>query len=89
MSDLYPTKSRLDLLRAVGNRRVIAANATIRRVVGDLTPTRPGSGVSTINRRCDAAIREMEHAGWVRLGADGTYYELTPDGAAVLAGGAR
>jgi predicted transcriptional regulator len=71
---LYPTKTRLDLLRAVENRRVFTANGiTVRRTDGD----------QNLNRRCDAVVREMEAAGWVRLGNTGTY-ELTDAGRDLL-----
>lgn len=72
---LIPNRARRDLLRAVHNNRVrrTPAGHTIRRV---------DAGVS---RRCDVAVREMETAGWVRLG-DGGLYELTAAGRAVLDG---
>jgi hypothetical protein len=71
---LYPTKTRLDLLRAVDYRRVFTANGiTVRR-------TEAGP-----NRRCDAVVREIEAAGWVRLGNTGTY-ELTDAGRDLLEG---
>lgn len=70
----YPTKTRLDLLRAVDYRRVFTANGiTVRRTEARL------------NRRCDAVVRELEAAGWVRLGDAGTY-ELTEVGRDVLDG---
>jgi hypothetical protein len=76
MSDLYPTKTRLDLLRAVAYGRVTVS---------------PGSQIihrteSSFSRRCDSAIREQEAVGWVRLGADGGTYEPTEAGRAVLDG---
>jgi hypothetical protein len=74
MNDLYHTKTRLDLLRAVAHDRVFTANGiTLRRTEVSL------------NRRCDVAIRELEAAGWVRMGDAGTY-ELTDAGRDVLDG---
>lgn len=77
MSDLYPTKTRRNLLRAVDNHRVVAANGIV------LWHTDGG-----YNQRCEAKIRELEQAGWVR-GAESGVYELTEDGRGVLAGGVR
>ena len=79
MIDLYPTRTRLDLLRAVAHGRVYLSTSghVMRRGEGPM-----------INRRCDAAIREQEKAGWVRLGADAGTYEPTDQGRALLDGGA-
>jgi hypothetical protein len=71
-------RTRRDLLRAVAHRRVTAANGIIlRRTDGERN--------LNLNRRCDAAVRELEAAGWVRLGDVGTY-ELTEVGRDVLDG---
>jgi hypothetical protein len=71
---LYPTKTRLDLLRAVDCGRIFTANGiTLRRIDG------------WVNRRCDVAVRELQAAGWVRMGTAGTY-ELTGEGRDVLDG---
>ncbi len=74
VNDLYPTKTRHALLRAVEHRRVVAANGVV------LWHTDGG-----YNQRCDAKTREVEAAGWVRLGTGGVY-ELTDDGRTVLDG---
>jgi hypothetical protein len=73
---LYPTKTRLDLLRAVDYGRVFTANGII---------VRRTDGAQTLNRRCDAAIREFQAAGWVRMGNADTY-ELTDAGRDLLDG---
>lgn len=80
MNDLYPTKTRLALLRDVSRAAVyIAESGHIMRQAGfgDRFPT-----------RATAAVKEMERAGWVRLGRNDTY-ELTNIGRELLAGGAR
>ena len=75
MTDLYPTKTRLGLLRAVDNGRVkLSHSGAIIRAS------------SYANRRADASTRELMQAGWVQLGPDGGTYELTGDGRAVLDG---
>jgi hypothetical protein len=71
---LYPTKTRRGLLRAVDHGRVFTANGIVLR--------RTDGGM---NQRCDVAVRELEAAGWVRLGDVGTY-ELTAAGRDVLDG---
>jgi hypothetical protein len=76
VSDLHPTLTRRKLLTAVQGGR-------IRR-------TQKGNVIhadGALNRRADAAIREVEAAGWVRLGPDGGTYELTDDGRNVIGGG--
>jgi hypothetical protein len=75
MTTLYPTKTRLKLLTAIGNGRVGITNGlTLWRTDG------------AFNRRCDAQAREVAAAGWARLGADGCTYELTDAGRSVLDG---
>lgn len=74
MSDLYPTKTRRKLMRAVEHRRVVAANGVVL-----------WHADGSYNHRCDAKVRELEAAGWVRPGVNGIY-ELTEDGQAVLDG---
>lgn len=75
MTDLYPTKTRRDLLAAVDRGQV-------RRQNGIATRNNAGRPKT----RVDAAIREAEAAGWVELGADDVY-ALTDVGREVLAGG--
>lgn len=67
------TRTRRDLLAAVGRGRVQLANGIIsRRGGGDL------------NRRCDRDIRAFLEAGLVELGPDNGTYRLTAAGQAVL-----
>jgi hypothetical protein len=78
VSDLYPTKTRRDLLGAVDRGQVyLTEKGQIMRRGDDYFP-----------RTCTAAMRELVPAGWVRLGP-GSVYELTDTGRAVLDGGAR
>lgn len=70
---LYPTKTRLALLRAVAERNVI------RDGQHDLDR-------SAEYRIVDARMGEMNRAGWVQL-VDGSW-SLTDTGRTVLAGGA-
>jgi hypothetical protein len=78
MGDLYPTKTRLALLRDVGAARVYyAESGQIMRNTDGRFPL-----------RATVAVKELERAGWVHLGKNGTY-ELTTEGGEVLAGGGR
>jgi hypothetical protein len=73
---LYPTKTRLTLLGAIDRGKVkLSHSGVILRYTN-----------GHANRRADASTRELEQAGWVRLGPDGGTYELTGDGRAVLDG---
>lgn len=90
MSDLYPTKTRLALLRDVADGVVWG-----RRSAGRDANWNAWRGVTG---RVTASIREMERVGWVKLGrpeSPSFYasrpYELTDAGRAVLDahGGAR
>jgi hypothetical protein len=78
VSDLYLTKTRLDLLRAIAGGRV-----TMRQSGAIVRSFRVGP-----HRRADAATRELARAGWARLGPDGGTYEPTDVGRALLDGGA-
>lgn len=75
MTDLYLTRTRRDLLRAIMYGRVrISGSVVVRHADGG------------INQRCDAKTRELVNAGWAVLGADGGTYRLTDAGRAVLDG---
>lgn len=67
-ADLYPTKTRLALLRQVANSQVItdiSPEADDQDVIW-LFPDAPTSW--QWRTRVTARIREMEHAGWVTEG---------------------
>lgn len=80
MTDLYPTKTRLQLLRD------IAAD----NVVDGLTDETDGHiwllDIVTFDppRKVTARVLELEHAGWVEQGPDGATWRLTAAGRAVL-----
>lgn len=85
VADLYPTKTRLDLLREVLADNVIDGDISLNplhhghHVLVDPTVGRP-------HRRVCARIRELESAGWVEL-PDGTgIWQMTAAGYAVLDG---
>lgn len=72
-------------------RRILAATGRGRVMRGDtgVGIYLHGGGSKGFSGRCDGAVQQLLEAGWVRLGADGSTYELTEDGRAVLDGGAR
>jgi len=75
VTDLYLTRTRRDLLRAVAYGRVrLAHGIVVRHADGG------------INQRCDAKVRELVGAGWVVMGADNGTYAITDAGRAVLDG---
>lgn len=76
MSELFPTKTRRNLLTAVHRQRVTRSPAGVVMRRGD-------HGFKT---RAEAAVREVEAAGWVQLGDDGGTYELTDAGRAAMGG---
>lgn len=76
MTALHPTRTRLDLLRAIDGGTV-----TLRQSGAVIRAMRKGG-----HHRVDGSVREMRRAGWVRLGDDGGTYELTGAGRAVLDG---
>lgn len=76
MIDLYLTRTRRELLRAVGQGRVY-------RTAGGQILRRSDGG---INRRADATVREVEAAGWVHISGGAGTYELTDAGRLKLAG---
>jgi hypothetical protein len=69
---IFLNRSRRDLMRAVDAGRVG------RTVEGKIMRRGASTG------RCDGAVRELEDAGWVRLGPDRGTYELTGEGITVL-----
>lgn len=81
---LYPTKTRLALLRAVANGYVI----DLPDFEGDAISTFDTSGAEDGEpaRRVSARIDEFARAGWVCYGPDGVTLELTGAGRAVLDG---
>lgn len=69
-------RTRRELLDAIHRGRVHRTfKGTVIRQMG-----------GSFNRRCDVAVREFEAAGWVKLGADASTYELTDAGQAALDG---
>jgi hypothetical protein len=84
MSDLYPTPTRLALLRAV------VAGEIWQNSNGESVETDSDVlGVSDPVRRVTAAVHEQQRAGWIELvelkyGAK--QWQLTDEGRAVLAG---
>lgn len=86
MSDLFPTKTRLALLRQVANSQVvtdIVLDVDDQDVIW-LFPDAPTSWQDHI--RVTARIREMEHAGWVTtVDGVGMSWYPTDAGYAVLA----
>jgi DNA-binding transcriptional regulator PaaX len=73
--DLYPTPSRLALLRDVDAGHVWSTNGAAF------------NGASGRTRRVNTAVQEMRQAGWIE--AQYGNWRLTDRGHAVLAGGAR
>lgn len=78
--DLYPTKTRLALLREVADGRIMLG-------AGGIAYGGPCYSVVT-GRTVTARIAEMFHAGWVEPaeGTEGGYWSLTDAGRAVLDG---
>lgn len=84
MSDLFPTKTRLALMRAVAAGHVLQLPDEER---GDLaTFDTTDAEIGAPARRVNARAAELERAGWVRLMADDVTYRLTDAGRAVLDG---
>lgn len=84
MSDLYPTKARLKLLRQIRNSQVgTDLLAERERIV--LWPYAPTEYQT--QQTVTARVRELEAAGWVRRSASGADWLLTDEGRKVLADG--
>jgi hypothetical protein len=84
MPDLYPTKCRLALLRAVDTGDVVEGITEDHLVGGAVAHTflldEPDEP-----RKVDARVKEAERAGWVELDKTGVNWRLTDAGQAVLA----
>lgn len=80
---LYPTKTRLALLRQVANNQVMVDLTTEDgefRVV--LFPNAPDEYQT--QQTVTARIDEMESEGWIRVDRAGVYYLLTDAGCRIL-----
>lgn len=81
MPDLYPTKTRLALLRDIRDGHVI--EGPVEPWAGDVWNTaRAETGDQA--RKVTARVHELEDAGWVECGGDLTTWSLTAAGRAVL-----
>lgn len=79
---LYPTKTRLALVRAVANGQV-ATDVTADDDLIWLYPNYPTE--HDTRRRVTHDVRELERAGWVEEDQAGVFWRLTGAGRAVLA----
>jgi len=79
---LHPTKTRLDLLEAVGAGDVLQVPDGDELLLATFDTTDAEIGVRA--RRVTARIGELEREGWVRLRVDHMTWELTSAGLAVL-----
>jgi hypothetical protein len=85
VADLHPTKTRLELLRAVQRGQVFRYDYGFGYEPSFWEPTRGGKGLKVRDR-----IESMRIAGWVRFpgfpgeGPRVCRWELTPAGKAVL-----
>ena len=80
MSGLYPTKTRLALLRQVANAQVLT-DLTVDEFTVWLFPDAPTSWQDRV--KVTARVREMDHAGWIAENTIGDW-QLTDDGCKVL-----
>ncbi len=83
MSNLYPTPTRLDLLAEIQAGRVLLAGIPgtgIRRRIGAVLVDSGGAFVRVV----DAAVREVEQAGWAQRPDRTAVWCLTDTGTAVL-----
>lgn len=82
MSDLYPTKTRLRLLRAVQSGDVLDGSVLIDDdALGNAWLCEPGEE----RRKVTARVIELEEAGWIVLDEPYVHWTLTAEGARVLA----
>ena len=82
MAELHLNRDRRKILAAAARGRVTLGETGIGIYLR-------GSGEAGLSGRCDGAVRQMEAAGWLRLGDDGGTYEPTETGRALLDGGDR
>jgi hypothetical protein len=84
MGELYPTRTRLQLLRDVRDGKVgTDITADVERIV--LWPYAPTEWQT--QQTVTARVLELEQAGWVRRSASGAAWLLTDAGEKVLADG--
>lgn len=84
MSDLYPTKTRVQLLMDVADGLVVA-DARSETIWRDETLAGFYDPLTATRAKVTARARELEDAEWIQLGRNYTY-KLTDAGRAVLAG---
>lgn len=85
MIDLYPTKTRLDLLQDVKDGLICTDGAAIwrdERLAGIYDP------ITATRTKVTSRAHELEQAGWIKR-VDTYSYRITDAGREVLAGGAR
>lgn len=83
MTTLYPTKTRLALLRAVAAGNVIDLPDDKHDAISTFDTTGAEEGEPA--RRVSARVDELARAGWVCYGRDGVTLGLTDAGREVLA----
>jgi hypothetical protein len=79
--DLYPTKTRLQLLREIANSQVLTDILNVDEDVILLFPDAPTSWQDRV--KVTTRVRELEAAGWIAESAEGEW-RLAPGGRAIL-----